>query len=328
VGYEVYLHRFDPDPGLLSLRGARKDWRWGKLIHRPSEIEGLAYELNPEFDGGYKGVRIRVNSDGLRDDEVRPTKGPDLVRIGVLGDSTTFGFGVSGRNIFTRGLEDRLKEAGTGWEYEVLNFGVSGYSTADEALVLREKALDFDLDLVIVAYNLNDPDTERRQPLHRFFGETHWWQNTHTWRKYDDRRFQRAVQTVGGGDPFRYAHAPGGRNWQSVVDGFASMAETARAADLPVLLVLFPVGLTPPDPADYPYIEIHRQVGGEGKRNGFAVLDLTRKFGQLDELGFEYLLPDMHPNERGHAAAAQAISVRILSQHEELLGVPVPTGDE
>lgn len=323
--YELYLARFDPDPALLALRSARGGWKWGSLIHRASEVPGLEYELVPGYDGGYKGIKVRINADGMRDDPVRSDHPPDLLRIAVLGDSTTFGLGVAYEHTYTKLLEERLNAAGTSWQYEVLNFGVSGYSTADEAAVLKGKAMRYDPDLVIVAYNLNDPDAERRQPLHRFFGQTHWWQNTHLWRKLDDRRFAHAVKSLGAGDLFRYAHVPGRKNWQSVERGMASMAETVRAAGVPLLLVIFPSGRVGPDPERYRYRDLHRQVAAEAQKNGFKVLDLTPAYARLDRNGLNYLLPDMHPDVRGHGVAAEALANYLLAHHAELLGVPART---
>jgi hypothetical protein len=63
--------------------------------------------------------------------------------------------------------------------FEVLNMGVGGYSTADEALILEYKAMPLRPRLVLVQYFLNDPDTDPAQPLPAFFHETRWWQHSH-----------------------------------------------------------------------------------------------------------------------------------------------------
>ena len=51
----------------------------------------------------------------------------------------------------------------------MLNFGVSGYSSRDEALVFKHKVVDWDLDLLIVQYFFNDPEIDPVQPLQAFF---------------------------------------------------------------------------------------------------------------------------------------------------------------
>jgi len=46
--------------------------------------------------------------------------------------------------------------ANTGVDYEVLNFGVSGYGVAQAVETLRSRALQLDPDIVVYAYCLND----------------------------------------------------------------------------------------------------------------------------------------------------------------------------
>jgi hypothetical protein len=74
-------------------------------------------------------------------------------------DSYTLGVGVEFDDIFSKRLERRLNGRGP---YEVINFGVNGYNTAQELATFREVAAAFHPDLVIVAYVLNDADPEIR----------------------------------------------------------------------------------------------------------------------------------------------------------------------
>jgi hypothetical protein len=91
-GIEAYLAANDPDPAVL-MRNADPG-RWAGLVHRPSAIEGLSYELVPGFEGRFAGFQIRVNDDGLRGANVEREPDPKRLRIAVIGDSTTFGYGV------------------------------------------------------------------------------------------------------------------------------------------------------------------------------------------------------------------------------------------
>ncbi|MFH1679051.1 MAG: hypothetical protein ABIH26_00225 [Candidatus Eisenbacteria bacterium] len=67
----------------------------GCLLHRPSETPGLLYELAPGAEGGWLGAEIRTNSHGMRGEEIDPRRPASVVRIATVGDSFTFGFGVS-----------------------------------------------------------------------------------------------------------------------------------------------------------------------------------------------------------------------------------------
>lgn len=318
AGYEWYLSVYDPDPAVKRLRQAGQGrWKWASLVHRPAATPGLPYELSPGFEGRHLGVEVRVNSAGMRDDEVLAGDDPDRVRIVVLGDSTTFGFGVENDETYSAVLEGFLNERGRdGLAYEVLNMGVSGYSTLNEAVVLESKALDFEPDLVVVGYNLNDPDVELLQPLQRAFSDQAWWERTHVWQKLVQADFARRVRELGGGDRLKFAHAPGEANWRSVLEGFERMAAVGRRESLPILVVIWPSGIASESWESYRYAPLHEQVSAAAEDAGLEVMDLWPVFSDLDAKGLPYLLPDSHPNPKGHVMGAHAIGRHVLKEHD------------
>ena len=99
-----------------------------------------------------------TNSQGLRDFEYTVRKQPETFRIVGLGDSSLFGWGVAVEDSTLKVLERRLNEQGGGQKFEVLNFAVPTYNTAQEVEVFVSKCLDFDPDLVILSFNTNDYD--------------------------------------------------------------------------------------------------------------------------------------------------------------------------
>jgi lysophospholipase L1-like esterase len=291
------------------LRLGAERWDWGELIHRRSAIPGLAYELAPSLAGEFLGTPVITNSEGLRGPELLPVRGPGLRRIAVLGDSTTFGWGVPALQAWPAQLQKALDQRTQGLVHEVLNFGVSGYSSRDEAVVLEAKALLAEPELVLVGYNLNDPEFRPRQPLHRFFAPAPWWEGSRLAR-WAVARWQSWGK--GGADVFRALHAPDSETWGSVRQAFARMAELTSAADVPVLVVLFPLGEVPADPALYRYADLHAQVAQAAGDAGLHVLDLTSAYAAVAG-GEGYLLPDLHPNARGHEIAAVAVAERLLT---------------
>ncbi|QDU85981.1 GDSL-like Lipase/Acylhydrolase [Planctomycetes bacterium Pla163] len=311
-GIEAYLAANDPDPAVL-MRNADPG-RWAGLVHRPSAIEGLSYELVPGFEGRFAGFQIRVNDDGLRGANVEREPDPKRLRIAVIGDSTTFGYGVFNTQTYSHVLQQALNARRTGWHYEVLNFGTSGYNTLDEALVLEEKVLAYEPDLVVVGYNLNDPDAERRQPLNRFFDPQTWWENTHLYQRLSFRAFKGRLARYS--DVLEYFHDPEGPNWQVVVEGFARIGTALEGAGLPGLVVIFPTAMSM---KDYVYEDLHAQVAAEAEKNDLAVLDLAPVFAaEEDAVPGGLSLADLHPNEEGHRVAAEAIAAWILDRHEQL----------
>jgi hypothetical protein len=125
-------------------------------VYRPSST--LSHELRPnsqvrfvfnDFD-----VHVRTNSLGFRGPEIAQKKPIDRVRILVVGDSFTFGWGVEEGEMFGRVLESQLTAAGV--PAEVISAGVPGYATDQHFIFLRERGFALDPDLVVIAVSAND----------------------------------------------------------------------------------------------------------------------------------------------------------------------------
>ncbi|MDG1894917.1 MAG: SGNH/GDSL hydrolase family protein [Fuerstiella sp.] len=101
---------------------------------------------------------VRINSDGLRDREHEPAKPTGAFRIAILGDSYTEALQVAAEKSFWAVAERQLRRSNLfdGREPEFVNFGVSGYGTAQELLTLRSRVWKYDPDLVLVAFCHND----------------------------------------------------------------------------------------------------------------------------------------------------------------------------
>lgn len=98
---------------------------------------------------------IKINSSGFRDNEFNLAKPSDVIRIAVLGDSQEEALQVpledTWQKIMAKKLSDQLAK-----KVETYNFGISGYGTDQEWLVLREKVWQFSPDMVILAFSPND----------------------------------------------------------------------------------------------------------------------------------------------------------------------------
>jgi hypothetical protein len=115
------------------------------------------FSLRPGMAGHYQREGesdVRINSDGLRDREHTKAKPADTVRIAVLGDSFAEAMHVPMEQTFWSLLEGKLQECNLfpGKRVEVINFGVSGYGTAQELMTLRQKVWDYSPDIVMLAF--------------------------------------------------------------------------------------------------------------------------------------------------------------------------------
>jgi hypothetical protein len=111
--------------------------------------------LRPGAEGVYREEgegHFRINGEGMRDRERAVEKPAGTLRIAVLGDSMTEALQVDYEESFPAVLERRLAECPGLAAPEVLNFGVSGYSTAQELLTLRRYVWKYDPDIVLLAF--------------------------------------------------------------------------------------------------------------------------------------------------------------------------------
>ena len=123
-------------------------WQYDSLLGW-SKIPGaegplVAYEYH---------THVKINSHGLRDDEVPYQKPPGEYRILALGDSFTVALEVEKDEVWAEVLEELLniKRA-----TQVINAGTRGYASDQEYLFLREEGLKYSPDLVLVAFFVND----------------------------------------------------------------------------------------------------------------------------------------------------------------------------
>jgi hypothetical protein len=126
-------------------------WQYDALLgwaHRPGQ-EGI-FET-PQFR-----TVVRINENGLRDREHSYERQNDIERILVLGDSFAWGYGVEESERFSQLLEKSL-------DVEVINAGVSGYSTDQELLWYRHEGTKYETDLVLLVLAGNDVGDNDRE---------------------------------------------------------------------------------------------------------------------------------------------------------------------
>ena len=96
-----------------------------------------------------------IREQGLRDARDFPYAKPaGTLRVLALGDSHTQGYEVRQEATYAAVLERYLK--GKGRKAEVLNAGVSGYSTAEAAAYLENEGHRYQPDVVVLGFYAND----------------------------------------------------------------------------------------------------------------------------------------------------------------------------
>ena len=125
-------------------------------IHQPDDE--LFWKLRP----GYESGSVRTNRLGLRGPEVVTPKPDGVRRVLLLGDSTTFGFGLDEPAIFARRLGEELartepaEPADSADSYEIVNAGTIGYSSFQGKHRFEQLRDRLEPDLVVAMFGYND----------------------------------------------------------------------------------------------------------------------------------------------------------------------------
>lgn len=126
----IFFIRHDPLLGWANKEGASG-------VYRPS----------PDIPA----TTVRINQFGFRCEAVPIEKPAGVKRIIFLGDSNTFGYGVEEEQRISDLLAKSLPN-----DYQVLNLGVFGYGTDQEALLLEREGMRFRPDLVVLGFSAGD----------------------------------------------------------------------------------------------------------------------------------------------------------------------------
>ncbi|MCH2169557.1 SGNH/GDSL hydrolase family protein [Myxococcota bacterium] len=292
-------------------------------LHTPSLESPWLYELIPGARSLDGTVEYAIAEHGFRDRPRTLAKTDGVSRIAVLGDSIAFGYGVQLDQAFPAQLEARL---GDRLPVEVLNFGVGGYNSYNEAALLAGRVVDYQPDLVLIQFCVNDlndptthfdhhtrwslgelpeaaypdPRTRLLSPLGRWLGACGDWKLCALldaarirWFMDEDTRVARYV-------PLDHLDGRVEAGW--LLERYGEMAEAAAGVGARVVVVAFPY---------------RRQLWGEGqgrlqrqlvalsRGRDWEVVNLLPFYRQARAHGARPLFSDFwHPSAEGHRLAA------------------------
>jgi hypothetical protein len=145
---DIFIRLFYPE--YVAAETDKSFWHYDEVLgwkHRSNEAGRM---IIVDELGQATSVGITINTMGFRDKERVDTGNKRKYRIDCLGDSFVFGYGVPIQNVFPQRMEE------LNGQLEVLNFGVSGYSTDQELLLLENHVLDHRPDVVLLFFTNND----------------------------------------------------------------------------------------------------------------------------------------------------------------------------
>jgi lysophospholipase L1-like esterase len=135
-------------------------WKYATQLKRPVADARLSFVHAPNRSAFLMGAPVSINSHGLRDREYSEEKPPNVYRVMMLGDSTTFGWGVREEDTAAKFLERKFNaHLPAGYDkVEVINAGVGNYDTVQEVTYYETRGKAFHPDLVVLVFFINDPE--------------------------------------------------------------------------------------------------------------------------------------------------------------------------
>jgi len=320
--------------GFVTLAAVDAVLNWGPVARRlgtPAELAGWGqsrYDVGPQIDYS----RRKGNFFGFRSPYEDTRRRPGVRRVIALGDSFTWGSKIaSSDSTWPALLEHRLTQPPAGAPTEVVNMGHSGFSTGNEAEMLRRIGWQFDPDLVIVQWLNNDAHVS----LPNFRNQAHgpdavslvpppyrigWIRNSGILVLLERVLTSRFLNVL---DIGRSEFAPNAPGWLWEQRMFREMGDSAARNGKPILLVLYPY-LFPGrwTMATYPQKEIHDMVAAAARKAGLEVLDLLPAFLSAgkdlkDWWGTAF---DSHPG-----GAAQLLAARAIANYIQEHGLLAPS---
>lgn len=296
--------------------------RWTSVAERvgtPHEVGKWELRYDSLWDRNVLGIRSPY-------EVVR--KEPGVLRIVAIGDSYTWGDKIaSSDSTWPARLESELQRRVPRSELEVVNLGRNGFTIANSAELLRRLGWQFEPDIVVAQFYLNDilpsgPDFQREYSEWLFprawilperyrggpLGSSallHLAEGALTALRHGDRAEQASRWTE--------LYREQGPEWTAVENALAEMGSAAAEKDVPIVLMLFPdFGSGVADEAHLPFRDIHRLVADVAQDAGFSILDLTDAYlREGEDLSRWWATPyDAHPNE-----AAAGVAARTLADH-------------
>lgn len=264
----------------------------------------------------FEGKSYRINRQGFRSEDFREKKSG--LRIAILGNSCSFGWGVTEDETFASRLQEQLRRQSGMEGAEAYNFSVPGYSSLQGKRNYRRFVSAYRPDILLVTFGWNDqwmsandrPDKNQQMPpqlvcdLYNLVGRTRFY-----------RLFKSLIFSFGG-----QWEMPVYRDQSARVDlgdfkaNLGDIIKMARTDGAKVLLMTSPI----PSMKSYyssseqsymherhhHYNEMTREAAAA---NSISLIDLAAIFDQYDDLYDDVTLDPFHYNAQGHALAAGEI---------------------
>jgi len=131
-------------------------WKYALEVKGISSDPLIGHNHRPSRHAFLMGVQFDTNSKGLRDGEFSYEKPPGKLRILMLGDSLTVGWGAKFEETFPKRIERLYADRGI--PVQVINTGVGNYNTIQEVEYYITEGYKYGPDIVVLNFFVNDAE--------------------------------------------------------------------------------------------------------------------------------------------------------------------------
>lgn len=242
-----------------------------------------------------------------------------MQRVACVGDSFTFGYGVPNLDdCWPQRLGTILREESgprATVAYDVRNYGLIGFDTAQEIEVARHALRDGGADRIILGYCLNDIDDlappgrrfkREEAPAVPFISPTFSFVADFLWF----RRLLSGDSRIHGYYEWLSDHYSDRAMMAQQTERFRRMKSVVAESGKRLDVVVFPLfGTWGPG---YEFDACHEQVAAAWKSVGVDVIDLREAYRGIPGAELVASRFDSHPGTRAHGIAARVVADRLF----------------
>lgn len=283
-------------------------WKLAKQIKRKSPIPEVGHENTPNREAFLMGVKVSINSLGLRDYEYPIQKDSQAFRILVLGDSMTFGWGTALEETYPKVLERMLNENPPApfQRYEVINAGVGNYNTVQEVAYFKERGLLLNPDMVLLGFYINDAEEVPKRSS-GFFKE-HFYFYVLLSTGWDALRRKLRLR-MGYKDYYEDLYSDTSQGWKDCQAALKELIRLCQENRIELRIAIIPELHEPNE--NYAFLKIHKLISQIGSQHGIPVIDLLGAFKGMDASKLWVSPGDPHANGKACQIIAEEIYNRL-----------------
>lgn len=300
----------------------------------------LNWRHKPNSEFYFGAIVYRFNEKGFRDYDYPSNKNKQTVRIFLASDSVGFGTNVRLKDAYPKLLESEANALGTPVRTEVVSYSMPGLSLKQKLHLVERYAPDYDPDLIVIDYVINDVEfesvkmgrgfdlqacainllhlpfpcvwKERLKESAFLFVFQQAIENSLHQVKWEDRnQFYDQVE----GDYYHRLYAMKDKQLY-LDDWFRRIGEYQKTTGIPVLVPIFPLIY---DYDKYKWEDINRLIIQLCEKNGLRYVSLLDSFKRYPWNELRVQRGDFtHPSVKGNTVAAEAI-LSALRTHNMLV---------